>query len=133
MKVTCFFDRAHRYKRPANRVAPTTTLEQDWLAAIHRERFEQDSLRPEHRSAAAGPEISLAATTTAPKLNFPPKTQSKHYESSGSFSPSPAFSNSRQQQMSPAASTASHPSSSAIRLQLDIKKSREDDTFLEES
>ena len=56
---------------PAARVAPTTTLEQDWLAAIHRE----DSLRPEHRSAA-GPEITLAATTAAPKLNFPPKTPS---------------------------------------------------------
>ena len=116
-------------------MAPTTTLEQDWLAAIQRE--EQDSLRPEHRSAE--PEVvaalSAAATTAAPKLNFPPKSQflrdpgkPKPY----GFSPSPAFSSNVQQrqQMSPAASasaTASHPSSSAgIKLQLEIKKSRED-------
>ena len=47
-----------RYKRPLppgpNRVAPTTTLEQDWLAAIQSEQQDQDNLRPEHRSAEPG-------------------------------------------------------------------------------
>ena len=111
-------------------MAPTTTLEQDWLAAIQREEGQDGTLlKPEHRSAEPG--IALAATTTtaAPSLNFPPKVQSRkklRNEYYGSFSPSPAFAPPRpvqQQKMSPA---ASHPSSAAgVKLQLEIKKSRE--------
>ena len=101
-------------------MAPTTTLEQDWLAAIQREEGQDGTLlKPEHRSTEPG----ITTTTAAPSLNFAPKKiQNQYY---GSFSPSPAFAPPRlvQQKMSPA---ASHPSSAAgVKLQLEIKKSRE--------
>ena len=99
-------------------MAPTTTLEQDWLAAIERERLAAErKLKPQHQSAE--PEVTAVAKGP-PKLKIPPKTKALR----GSFSPSAAAVVSSSQ-MSPAATTASHPSSSAIRLQLDIKKSRE--------
>ena len=114
-----------RYKRPLpppDRVAPTTTLEQDWLAAIERERLAERKLKPDGQNYNADPEVATFTTftTDSPKLKIPPKTKALR----GSFTPSSAAVVTSSK-MSPAATTATHPSSSAIRLQLDIKKSRE--------